>query len=290
MKSAAAAVDAVGGARHPRVDARAAGEFTGDGERNTRAAVLQLLLERPATASEIAERLGLTTAGVRRHLDALVDAGLACGREVPALGSRGRGRPARQFLLTDAGRSTLPHGYDQLAGDALHYLAEVAGDGAVEAFARRRAQAVVDAKSDELAAAPDLAGRLQVIAGALNENGFVASVQQVATGRQLCQHHCPVAHVAEQFPQLCQAELEVFAQALGTRVQRLATIAHGDSFCTTFVPGDELADQPADVTSASKTDDVATAAAAQHLSPAKPGKKTSTTQPSTEAPSGRTSI
>lgn len=269
MKSAAA-VDPVGGERHLQGQARAGAE-AGDGERTTRAAVLQLLLERPATAGEIAERLGLTTTGVRRHLDALVDAGLACSREVPTLGARGRGRPARQFLLTDAGRNRLPHAYDQLAGEALRYLARVAGADAVETFARQRAQAVVDAKATELAAAPDLAGRLRVIAEALSENGFVASVQEVATGRQLCQHHCPVAHVAEQFPQLCQAELDVFAAALGTRVQRLATIAHGDSFCTTFVPGDELADPP---------DDEHTTSAAQDLSQA----------PRTQAPSGRTSI
>ena len=59
-----------------------------------------------------------------------------------------------------------------------------------------------------------------------------------AAGEQLCQHHCPVAHVAEQFPQLCEAETEVFARLLGTHVQRLATIAHGDGVCTTYVPTD----------------------------------------------------
>jgi len=45
-----------------------------------------------------------------------------------------------------------------------------------------------------------------------------------------------VAHVAEKFPELCEAETEVFARLLGTHVQRLATIAHGDGVCTTYVP------------------------------------------------------
>lgn len=61
-------------------------------------------------------------------------------------------------------------------------------------------------------------------------------------GEQLCQHHCPVAHTAGQFPQLCEAEAEVFSELLGTHVQRLATIAHGDGVCTTFIP---RAHQPA---------------------------------------------
>ena len=42
--------------------------------------------------------------------------------------------------------------------------------------------------------------------------------------------------MAEQFPELCEAETEVFARLLGTHVQRLATIAHGDGVCTTYVP------------------------------------------------------
>jgi len=61
-------------------------------------------------------------------------------------------------------------------------------------------------------------------------------VQQRAHGEEICQHHCPVAHVAAEFPEICEAETEIFSQVLGTHVQRLATIAHGDGVCTTFVP------------------------------------------------------
>jgi predicted ArsR family transcriptional regulator len=42
--------------------------------------------------------------------------------------------------------------------------------------------------------------------------------------------------VAAEFPELCEAETKVFAELLGTHVQRLATIAHGDHLCTTNVP------------------------------------------------------
>jgi hypothetical protein len=43
--------------------------------------------------------------------------------------------------------------------------------------------------------------------------------------------------VAAEFPQLCEAETEAFGRLLGTPVQRLATIAHGDGVCTTHVTG-----------------------------------------------------
>ena len=61
-------------------------------------------------------------------------------------------------------------------------------------------------------------------------------MRQLPIGDQLCQQHCPVAHVAHEFPQLCEAETEAIGRVLGTHVQRLATIAHGDGVCTTCIP------------------------------------------------------
>ncbi|MBO0884890.1 MAG: transcriptional regulator, partial [Mycobacterium sp.] len=55
-------------------------------------------------------------------------------------------------------------------------------------------------------------------------------------GVQICQHHCPVSHVAEEFPELCVTEQQAMAEVLGTHVQRLATIVNGDCACTTHVP------------------------------------------------------
>jgi predicted ArsR family transcriptional regulator len=70
----------------------------------------------------------------------------------------------------------------------------------------------------------------------LTKEGYATSVESKGLGEELCQHHCPIAHVAAEFPQLCEAETELFSQLLGTHVQRLATIAHGDGVCTTFIP------------------------------------------------------
>lgn len=203
----------------------------------TRAAVIRLLLDRPAAAAEIADRLGISPAGVRRHLDALSDEGSVTSRVCRSHGPRGRGRPAREYLLTDAGRRTLPQAYDELAVEALEFLDRIGGEDAVMAFARHRAEALIEQHRGELAAARDGSARIDVLASALSEAGYSATVTEVGIGQQLCQHHCPVAHVAAKFPQLCQAELDVFGEAIGSYAQRLATIVRGDSFCTTFVPG-----------------------------------------------------
>ena len=72
---------------------------------------------------------------------------------------------------------------------------------------------------------------------AMRDAGYAATVRSAPIGEQLCQQHCPVAHVAHEFPQLCEAETAVIGRLVGTHVQRLATIAHGDGVCTTHIPG-----------------------------------------------------
>ena len=204
----------------------------------------------PSSAADLADRLGITQAAVRRHLDALLAAGLVTGRERHVYGHRGRGRPAKVFLLTDSGRDAFYQAYDQLAADALRFLAEAAGGGeagreALAAFARARLErdaqryraALADRKpAGDCDTGDDGLTPTEALADALSTDGYAATVRRAPSGEQLCQHHCPVAHIAEQFPQFCEAETEVFSQLLGTHVQRLATIAHGDGVCTTFVP------------------------------------------------------
>ncbi len=200
----------------------------------TRAAVVSLLVEDgPLTAGEIADRLGISAAGVCRHLDALAAAG-DVEASSSGYGQRGRGRSAKWFQLTPTGRGKLRHAYDDLAGAALRALRNVGGQQAVEDFARDRITRIV---ADVVPAeSGSVAGTVEGIADALTSAGFSANTRQVGNGIQICQHHCPVAHVAEDFPELCEAETAVFTELLGTHVQRLATIANGDCACTTHVP------------------------------------------------------
>ncbi len=204
----------------------------------TRDRVVRLLLEGgPATAAHLASRLELSPAAVRRHLDALVVAGRVQSRERPVHGERGRGRPARHFLLTDAGRDAFPHSYDDLAAAALRHLAARGGADAVERFAAERVAALEERCREALVdVVDDPAARAEALAAALSREGYAASTSVLAGGGQLCQHHCPVAHVATEFPQLCEAETHAISRLLGSHVQRLATIAHGDGVCTTHIP------------------------------------------------------
>jgi predicted ArsR family transcriptional regulator len=207
----------------------------------TRDSVARLVLERgPQSAAALATQLGLSPAGVRRHLDALVADGLLAECDPRPAPNRGRGRPARVYALTDSGRAAFPHAYDDLATTALRYLRETGGEEAVTAFAEHRAAVLADALRPAIDQGATPATRAEALATALSANGYAATTESNpfagTQGVQVCQHHCPVAHVAAEFPELCEAETRAFEEVLGTYVQRLATIAHGDGVCTTHVP------------------------------------------------------
>ncbi|MFE0643581.1 helix-turn-helix transcriptional regulator [Streptomyces sp. NPDC058877] len=223
-------------------------------ERSTRNRVARSILDHgPSTVADLAERLGLTQAAVRRHLDSLVAENVVEAREKRVYGTRARGRPAKVFALTDCGRDAFDQSYDSLAVEALRWIERNAGgEAAVAAFARDRIEAQAGAYREAVESA-EPARRTAALAKALSADGYAATARNAPVGEQLCQHHCPVAHVAEQYPQLCEAETEFFSRLLGTHVQRLATIAHGDGVCTTFIPhGTPQTTEPASASTAGR--------------------------------------
>ncbi len=207
----------------------------------TRREIVRLLLESGAiTAAEISRQLGISAAGVRRHLDALVDDGDAEAQAAAAWQHVGRGRPAKRYRLTPAGRGKLEHAYDDLASAAIRQLREIGGEDAVRTFARRRVDAILAgvpmAASEDDGVVQETAER---VADALTQAGYATTTTRVGGpigGIQICQHHCPVSHVAQEFPELCEAEQQAISEVLGTHVQLLASIVNGDCACTTHVP------------------------------------------------------
>ena len=200
----------------------------------TRDQVARAILESgPSTAVALAEKLQLTPAGIRRHLDSLVEEGILEEREPHIRSTRTRGRPSKVFVMSDTGRERFEHSYDDLAVSALKYIAANSGEHLVTGFARHRADEIVRRSQSRVSKSKN---PINGLAEFLSEEGYAANTHAHGIGIELCQHHCPIAHVAAEFPQLCEEETAAFSKILGTHVQRLATIAHGDGVCTTFIP------------------------------------------------------
>ncbi|MEO8851738.1 MAG: metalloregulator ArsR/SmtB family transcription factor [Allobranchiibius sp.] len=232
------------GAKAARSSAAVRGATTRSSDQSrTRDRVLEEISENgPLSAADLGVSLGLTPAAVRRHLDGLAEHGLVEEAAVAVQGSRGRGRPARAYVLSSEGHTHLQGSYDDLAVSAMDFLTRTAGSGAVRAFAAERAgRLALAARPAVEAAGPDPEARVEALAGALTEQGYAASTRPLGdgtsrAGMQLCQGHCPVQHVATRYPEFCETEAQAFSDLLGVHVQRLASLAHGEHVCTTFVP------------------------------------------------------
>jgi len=215
-----------------------------EAEATTRQRVLQLVASTgPVSTAELASELQLTAAAIRRHLGMLHTDGQIAVHERTGAGPARRGRPARRYVVTRRGQDALTSAYPELASQALRFLVEVAGPGAVEAFAASRVRALEERYAAALdGAGGDVTARAHRLAAALETDGYAASARPVP-GRptiQLCQGHCPVQQIAAEFPQLCEAEAQAFSRLLGVHVQRLSTLAGGGHVCTTNIPTSDI--------------------------------------------------
>ena len=193
----------------------------------------------PSTAAALAERLGLTPAAIRRHLDVLRRAGHLVERA--SSGSTARAvvaaRPRSSCSPTPAGPSSTPPTTTSRCRRC-EFLA--AGRRPGRGRAVRRAP---DRRRSRLATRsgwPTPARRRHPGPGA-GRGADRARATSPRRGRR-----SPGSSSASttarwptspsEFPQLCEAETEVFSRLVGVHVQRLATIAHGDGVCTTHIP------------------------------------------------------
>ena len=202
----------------------------GSEDTRTRGLVARAILENgPMTALVLSQRLALTPAGIRRHLDHLVIDGVLEAREPHMQSTRGRGRPSKVFVMTDNGREKFEHSYDDLAVSALRFMAAETSDASLVAFAQSRAQEMERKVNASVKNSQKKVSLPLAVTQALTAQGYAATLLKREHGEEICQHHCPIAHVAE-------AETAALSRVLGTHVQRLATIAHGDGVCTTYIP------------------------------------------------------
>ena len=201
----------------------------------------ELLKLGPITASDLADSLGISAVAVRKHLDDMSEKSLVKSHEIAPFGPakpKGRGRPARVYSLTSEGRDFFENQYQSLAQEAVTYLATTFGDKAVKDFALSRAKEMLKKYSLILNKAKDVTEKVEILSSALSIDGFAATTDKGSGPThtiQLCQHNCPIAHVAEQHPEFCDAELDAFSQLLGVNVTRLSTIANGGNICTSLV-------------------------------------------------------
>lgn len=201
----------------------------------------QILTEGPISASDLAKNFQVSSVAMRRLLDALEAADLIRGDEQAPFGPakpKGRGRPARVFSITEKGRDYFESAYDKVANDAVEFINEIAGKDGIVEFAKRRSEKLAQKFQIFIKNSDPLENKVKSLKEQLTREGYLASVQNEMGPTQtllLCQHHCPIGHVATEHPEFCEAETKMFSQLLGVNVTRLSTMATGGEVCTSLI-------------------------------------------------------
>jgi DeoR family transcriptional regulator, suf operon transcriptional repressor len=187
------------------------------GYRGVRAELLVVLKKaQPLTATELAERFGLTPNALRRHLKVLEEDGVVrYQREV-----RGVGAPVFAYRLTEAGEAVFPRRYAAVLASALEALQAERGGRAVANVLAREWDALAIEAGPVLDGLP-LAERVQLVAELLTARGYMAEGDVVtAASATLRIHNCAMCEIAEQFPEACDVEARELSRLLDAPVAR----------------------------------------------------------------------
>ena len=106
--------------------------------------------------------------------------------------------------MTDAGRQKFEHSYDDLAISALRFMASK-DPNFIKDFAKNRADDLerkINKKFQKYKGKSNKSDKTKALAELLTDEGYASTVHKVGVGQEMCQHHCPIAHVAAEFPDL----------------------------------------------------------------------------------------
>lgn len=197
----------------------------------TRQTILQLLKrDGPRDSRTLGEALGISAMAVRQHLYALHADRLVTYEEE----SRGVGRPAKMWRLTPEADRFFPQAYSDLAVGLLAAVGETFGPDGVKQLLATRARHQIEAYQSQQPADASLPERLEALATARSNEGYMAGVQEGQDGSYLfVENHCPICHFAQACTGICAAELDVFQTVLGSDVviERTEHIVSGARRC-----------------------------------------------------------
>lgn len=168
----------------------------------------------PQSAAILSEALDVTPMAVRQHLYALEAEGLVANSSKPA----GRGRPTKAWALTDEAARIFPDAHQGLAVELLKSVEALFGPEGTEKVIARHSEVQRAAYERRLAGVSSLKTRLERLADARSDEGYMASVERDGADWLFMENHCPVCAAAKICTRLCANELQVFQTVLGPEV------------------------------------------------------------------------
>lgn len=198
---------------------------------NTSDHILFLLKTRgPGTAQQLADQLQLTSMAVRRHLEQAQEKGL--------LQTEDRadkvGRPARYWLLSEAGHARFPDRHGELTVQLIAQVRTLFGESGLDKLITAREQASEASYATRMAGSKTLSQKLAKLVEARDAEGYMAEMEKQADGSfLLVENHCPICAAATECQGFCKSELDVFRRTLGpgSTVERVEHALAGARRC-----------------------------------------------------------
>ena len=179
------------------------------------------------TVEEIAGDIELSPTVVRQHLAALQRRGYV--KQVEP--RRTAGRPGFVFALSPAGSELFPRQYSWFTALVLGSLKHQQGAEGLGQYLRGMAQALAQSLAAERGN-PEPHLRLTALAETMNQLGYDAELtQDDANGAEIRAYNCVYHHLARDYPQVCEFDLELMAQVSGRRVEHLECMVRGGQCC-----------------------------------------------------------
>ena len=196
----------------------------------TRKRILEIMREcGVCTVEHLASALSLTTVTVRHHLDILAKEGLVAMTEMRRRDAPGR--PQHTFQLTACAQERFPKNYHGLSVLMLDEIKDSLSASQLEAMLRGMAvRMAAQARMPGADAKPEQ--RLTAAVTYLNECGYVADWTQEDEHFVLRTRNCPYHEVSKQHSELCNMDLMLVSQLLGTQPSRRERMAEGDPVCS----------------------------------------------------------
>jgi predicted ArsR family transcriptional regulator len=184
----------------------------------------------PQTAQQLAALLDLTSMGARKQLEAWQEKGMITYEDV----ADKPGRPARRWLLTDAGHARFPDRHADLTVQLIEQVRSLFGEAGLEKLIGSREAASEQQYRQHLSSSKSLPERVSALVQARTVEGYMAEVEPQDDGSLLLiENHCPICAAAKQCQQFCRSELEVFQRVLGPdcSVGRVEHMLAGERRC-----------------------------------------------------------
>ncbi len=182
------------------------------------------------TTGAIAEHLDITTPGARKHLTALLDAGLVSFED------RGGkvGRPERYWQLTSEAQKLFPDSHAVLTVEMLDSVRTLFGEDGLDRLITDRERQMLRRYDAALAGLDGLGERVAKLADIRSQEGYLANAAPQPDGAWLlAENHCPICAAASICQGFCRSELALFRQVLGddVSVERTDYILAGARRC-----------------------------------------------------------